>query len=243
MAEILEAGKIMNSPELTNCLEFTSKLVSSGKEFKFYVKIGNGFVFNLVSKESGTSSSMNQNRKKKPSHSTKRRNARRLQDFIEKKNSSAQETLEDASKPEEATRKNLVNNDKETFHCDQCEFKGVSGHKLSEHNKVKHSVNHFKWDQCDSVFENEKGLKGHQGKKHKMTLSPIPQVDGHSEILDVTLVNKQKEPVQEELAPNQNNLSGYSCTNFKFKCEGHATLNEHIRSCPEAQAQTKTFSS
>ena len=39
----------------------------------------------------------------------------------------------------------------------------------------------FKCDQCNFQFENEKGRMYHQGKKHKLTDSPIPQVDGHSD--------------------------------------------------------------
>ena len=44
-----------------------------------------------------------------------------------------------------------------------------------------------KCDQCDSQFENEKGLKCHQEKKHKLTDSPIPQVDGHSDFNEVNI--------------------------------------------------------
>ena len=48
-------------------------------------------------------------------------------------------------------------------------------------NTIKPSVKHFKFDQCDYVFKNEKGIEYNQGKKHKQTLSPIPHVDGHVE--------------------------------------------------------------
>ena len=158
MAETVEANKIMISHELTKCLDFTSKLVSSGKDFKFNVKIGNSFVFYISSKESGTSSSINKNRNKKTSPSTKLRNARRLQDFLEKKKNSTQETSKDASKSQDAdaTSNNLVTTEKETFQCDQCELESVSGHELSEHKKVKHNVMQIKCDQCESMFENEK---------------------------------------------------------------------------------------
>ena len=100
MTDAVEIDMLLNSPELTNCLDFSSKLVSSGKEFKFFVKIGDSFVFNLSSKESGTSSSTNEKRKKKLSPSTKRRNAARLHEFLEKKN---------------------------TFQCNQCKLKDISG--------------------------------------------------------------------------------------------------------------------
>ena len=121
----------MISHELTSCLDFTSKLVSSGKDFKFYVKIGNSFVFNISSKESGTSSSINKNRNKKTSPSTKLRSARRLQDFMEKKkNNSTQENSKDSGKSQDATSNNLVNTEKETFQCDQCEFESALGQNL-----------------------------------------------------------------------------------------------------------------
>ena len=234
MAEIVAADKFMHSHELTSCLDFTSKLVSSGKDFKFYVKIGNSFVFNLSSKESGTSSSIVKNRNKKTSPSTKLRNARRLQDFMEKKKkNSTQETSKDARKSQDAISNNLVNTEKETFQCDQCELESVSGHELSEHKKVKHNVKQVKCDQCESVFENEKGLKCHQGKKPKLTLSPIPQVDGHLEEIDVEVELKQhiREPVKEESSLNPNIIPV------------HNSLNEHINSCREAQVQAKKASS
>ena len=113
----VETDKFMKSPVLTDCLEFSSKLVSSGKPFKLSVKIGTSFVFNLSSIESGTSSSMNDNRKKKPSPSTRRRNAARLKKFLEKKKTYSKDTLEDASNLQDTTSMNFMNNDKETFHC------------------------------------------------------------------------------------------------------------------------------
>ena len=134
----------MNSPVLTDCLEFSSKLVSSGKLFKFSVTIGTSFVFNLSSIESGTSSSMNENKKKKPSPSTRQRNAARVQKFLEKKNTSSKDTFEDASNLQDTTSINFMNNDKKTFHCNQCKFKNVSGQELSKHMKVRHiSVRHI----------------------------------------------------------------------------------------------------
>ena len=119
---------------------------------------------------------------------TKLWNARRLHNFMEKKKkNSTQETSNDARKFQDTTSNDLVNTEKEMFQCDKCELETVSGHELSEHKKVKHNVKQVKCDQCESFFEDEKGLKCHQGKKHKLTLSPIPQVDGHLEEIDVEL--------------------------------------------------------
>ena len=57
----------------------------------------------------GTSFSIIETRKKDPSSSKKRRNARRLHDFLEKKNTCSQETIEDASKSQDSTINNMVN--------------------------------------------------------------------------------------------------------------------------------------
>ena len=42
----------------------------------------------------------------------------------------------------------------------------------------------FKCDQCEKMFASTRGLKAHEGRKHKATGSPIPQLDGQSERLD-----------------------------------------------------------
>ena len=202
----VETDKFMKSPVLTDCLEFSSKLVSPGKPFKFSVQIGTSFVFNLSSIESGTSSSMKKYKKKKPLPSIK-----------------------------------LMYNDKETLHCNQGKFKNIWGQELSEHMKAKHSKTYFKCDQCDSVLENEKGLGCHKGKKHKLTSSPIPQVDGQLE--DIEVEQFEKEMLDERVEEEGLIQNGYLCKNFKFKCEGHETLNDHIKSCWEAQAQANTASS
>ena len=47
--------------------------------------------------------------------------------------------------------------------------------------------NPFKCEHFDSQLDNEKGLKCHEGKMRKVTLSPIPQVDTHSEYHEVTI--------------------------------------------------------
>ena len=138
-----------------------------------------------------------------------------------------------------------MNNDKETFQCNLCKFKNVSGQELSEHMKSKHSMTHLKWDQCDSVFENEKGLKGHKGKKHKLTSSPIPQVDGQLVEIELQQVDKEMldEQVHEDAPPNPKSQNNFLYKNFKLKCEGHETLNNHSKNCREAQAKANKASS
>ena len=99
--------------------------------------------------------------KKKPSPSSLRRSARRRQEFLKKKYPTTSVVSTPAAKcSEEDTPK-----------------KGMEST----------TKNYFKCDHCDSQFDNEKGPKCHEGKKHRVTLSNIPQVDGQSEYLEVTI--------------------------------------------------------
>ena len=99
--------------------------------------------------------------KKKPSPSSLRRSARCRQEFLKKKipTTSVESTPSAKCSKEDTQKKGMESTTKNPFKCDQ----------------------------CDSQFENEKGLKCHEGKMHKVTLSPIPQVDGHSEYHEVTI--------------------------------------------------------
>ena len=46
------------------------------------------------------------------------------------------------------------------------------------------AVTHFKCDLCDKTFNSVRALRAHQGRTHKATGSPIPQLDGESELLE-----------------------------------------------------------
>ena len=73
---------------------------------------------------------MNENKKKKPSPSTRRRNAARLQKFLEKKNTSSKDTLEDASNLKGTTSINFMNNDKEPFIVTSASLRTFQGKNL-----------------------------------------------------------------------------------------------------------------
>ena len=46
------------------------------------------------------------------------------------------------------------------------------------------AVTHFKCDICDKTFNSVRALGTHKGRIHKATGSPIPQLDGESELLE-----------------------------------------------------------
>jgi hypothetical protein len=107
----------------------------------------------------------------------------------------------------------------------------------------------YQCDECTLRFKNEKGLKCHVSKKHKLTLSPIPQVDGHSEMSkdnsQGSSIDKEvvKKPLEEELCllPKENPKK-YSviCYNKNgISCGGHHTLNEHMEWYHKVQASCR----
>ena len=48
-------------------------------------------------------------------------------------------------------------------------------------NMVSTGEKSFKCDHWNSEVETDKGLRCHEGKNYKLTLSPISQTDGHTE--------------------------------------------------------------
>ena len=119
-----------NSPLMTQCLDFCQALALQGTMFKFSVTIGSNFTFSLDTRE-GKDVPVAKI-KKRSSPSTMRRNARRREEFLNKKSPS-----------EAAVATGLETNQKldDSFLCDQCEstFKTESGskiHKGKTHKKV-----------------------------------------------------------------------------------------------------------
>ena len=94
----------------------------------------------------------------------------------------------------------------------------------------------YQCDECDSRFDSEKGLKCHMSKKHKLTFSPIPEVDGLSEIgMDnnqVVSTKVVKEPLDKELSPlpkeNPKKHSTICYNKNGITCGGHHTFKEHM---------------
>ena len=96
---------------------------------------------------------------------------------------------------------------------------------------------YYQCDECDLGFDSEKGLKSHKTKKHKLTLSPIPQVDG---ILEMNENNSMvsKQVLEEPLEPSpllKEKPKKYSTPCHKT-CGGHQTYIEHMNWYEKAKA-------
>ena len=73
----------------TKCLDFCQTLTSQGSPFNFSLTIGSSFSFSLDTREKMVALASQVKSKKKASPSTLRRNARRREDFLKKKQNSA----------------------------------------------------------------------------------------------------------------------------------------------------------
>ena len=120
MAAVAEVGNTL----LSKCLDFCQALSSQGQAFNFSVAIGQDFTFSLDTRSKETSPVTLL--RKKASPSTLRRNARRKEEFLQRKQNSS------TVKPSEV--KTVVN----ALSCDQCDFKPASEKGLMQHKRMKH---------------------------------------------------------------------------------------------------------
>ena len=109
----------------SKCMAFCQALASQGQHFNFSISTGSGFTFSLDTSRSKAVS--NQKAKRKSSPSTLRRNARRREKFLAKKQ---QECSTRISVENSAAAKEIK--------CDQCEYVAASEKGLRQHIRMKH---------------------------------------------------------------------------------------------------------
>ena len=107
---------------VAKCLEFCQALSSQGQVFNISISTGSGFSFSL---DTRSKASPSQSPKKKASPSTLRRNAKRREEFLAKK----QQSSPDSGGVEAVA---------EALKCDQCEYVGASEKGLKQHMRMKH---------------------------------------------------------------------------------------------------------
>ena len=119
MAAVAEVGSSL----LTKCLDFCQALSNQGQVINFSVAIGPDFTFSLDTRRKEGSTVA----KKKASPSTVKRNARRKEEYLKRKNKpSSVNTTEELEVVSDAPK------------CDQCNFKAASEKGLRQHQRMKH---------------------------------------------------------------------------------------------------------
>ena len=108
----------------SKCMAFCQALASQGKVFNFSLSVGPDFTFSLDTRGKAVTSQLI---KKKASPSTLRRNARRREEFMAKKQQSSPSRISSGDNDAAKAPK-----------CDQCEFEAVSEKGLRQHIRMKH---------------------------------------------------------------------------------------------------------
>ena len=119
------------------CLDLCQTLVGQGLAFNFSLKIGSTFSFSLEARDKGLASDSPGKTKKKASPSTLRRNARRKEAFLKKRQNPVPDPV------------------------------STEGGVEPEVGLPKQGEDTFKCDICGNGFKSEAGVKIHKGKTHK----------------------------------------------------------------------------
>ena len=114
-----------DSSLVSECMAFCQSLANQGQAISFSLSIGSIFSFSLDTMRKDVKST---GTKKKQSPSTQRRNARRRQEFLNKK----QQNPSDVPQHAEVEVVSVSPS------CDQCEYKAVSEKGLRQHKRMKH---------------------------------------------------------------------------------------------------------
>ena len=119
MAAVAEVGSTL----LSQCLDFCQALSSKGQAFNFSVAIGPDFTFSMDTRSKAASPGI----KKKASPSTLRRNARRREEYLQRKQN-----------PSTVNSTEEVETVSDALSCDQCDYKPASEKGLRQHKRMKH---------------------------------------------------------------------------------------------------------
>ena len=119
MAAVAEVGSTL----LSKCLDFCQALSSKGQAFNFSVAIGPDFTFSMDTRSKAVSPGI----KKKASPSTLRRNARRREEYLQRKQN-----------PSTVNSTEEVETVSDALSCDQCDYKPASEKGLRQHKRMKH---------------------------------------------------------------------------------------------------------
>ena len=113
-----------NSSLASKCMDFCQALANQGEVFNFSLSVGSNFSFYLDTRSEARKKSL---RTKKPSPSTLRRNARRRQEYLNKKQSPVA-----VNHIAEVTAVSVASL------CDLCDYKAASEKGLKTHKRMKH---------------------------------------------------------------------------------------------------------
>ena len=150
----------MEDSLLDKCLEFTRDVFMHEQPFSLNLKLSSGFYFNFdyhgKKKSTLLEESNCQGRtkvdvmetKKKKSPSTRKRNAKRMEDFVSKKSNMLENKVASSEVADEIT-KAKTNKEGGMYQCDKCTNQDKSNYKLQEHIATKYqNIKMFECEKC-----------------------------------------------------------------------------------------------
>ena len=177
------AGKEnVDTPLLSKCLEFCQALANQGQVFNFSVAIGPTFTFSLDTRSKAVVNQVV--KKKKPSPSTLRRNAKRRELYLAKKR---QKSVPPTSSDPTAVEPK----------CDQCDYVAASEKGLRQHQRMKHKPSMVASSEnsenqtspeCEILREEELKVSLNISQPSGTRDDEISSVDADLSLLDATLV-------------------------------------------------------
>ena len=154
----MAAVEEVNSTLVSKCMDFCQALASQGQAFNFSLAIGPTFSFSLDTRSkvlgfSGT--------KKKASPSTLRRNAKRREEFSQRKQQSHSARISTEGDASEAPK------------CDQCDYEAASEKGLRQHVRMKHKTTASSPTQSKTPLATPESFRRHDGSARSLISSPI----------------------------------------------------------------------
>ena len=178
MAAVAEVGSSL----LTKCLDFCQALSNQGQVINFSVAIGPDFTFSLDTRRKEGSTVA----KRKASPSTVKRNARRKEEYLKRKNKpSSVNNIEELEVVSDAPK------------CDQCNYKAASEKGLRQHQRMKHKPSMVASSEnsenqtspeCEILREEELKVSLNISQPSGTRDDEISSVDADLSLLDATLV-------------------------------------------------------
>ena len=121
-----ETGEVDLSLAYSKCMEFCQALATQGKAFHFSLNMGTNFSFSLDTRSKALAPQPVLRKKESPS--TRRRNAKRRMEFLNKKRQAPSSTMD--SSVEKAAGS--------SFSCEHCDYTNSSERGLRQHQRMKH---------------------------------------------------------------------------------------------------------
>ena len=154
----MAAVEEVNSTLVSKCMDFCQALASQLQAFNFSLAIGLAFSFSLDtrSKVLGLSGT-----KKKASPSTLRRNAKRREEFNQRKQQSPSARISTEGDASEAPK------------CDQCDYEAASEKGLRQHVRMKHKTTASFGPTQSTRLSTPESFRRHDGPARSLTSSPL----------------------------------------------------------------------